>query len=160
MQSHLLPKALTSAEGLGPGLIEMGNGRTGRRSSSWYDPRLVTEAGERILAEYDNWAIQALRAQQLVWSGWGPMQELSGHTPFGPRIGVRKLTGVDWKKLRLFFLSLLWRAGATDRVEFREVTLPEPELEQLRLMLIHSNPYPLDFYPISLTQFSTIGGGP
>ncbi|MDX0563334.1 hypothetical protein GOD83_04505 [Sinorhizobium medicae] len=30
-------------------------------------------------------------------------------------------------------------------------------LEQLRLMVLNEDPYPLEFYPVSLTQLSTLG---
>jgi len=63
----------------------------------------------------------------------------------------------DPVKLRLFFLSLLWRAAATSLTEFSEVSLSEDELERLRLMLVHGDITPLSFYPCQLTQLSTKG---
>lgn len=157
VDSHLLPKALTKADGLGPGLLEFGYGRTTRRFSSWYDQRLVTKAGEDILSSYDDWAISLLRRYKLVWSGWGPIQRLEDHLSVGQGAGMRVLKGGDWKRLRLFFLSLLWRGAASDRQEFNEITIPDRDLEQLRLMVLDRNPVPLEFYPISLTQLSTLG---
>jgi hypothetical protein len=71
VKSHIIPAALTTPEGTGP-LTQGGRGRPPiRRWSSWYDPCLVTQAGEAILAEYDNWAIQELRKNKLIWSSWG-----------------------------------------------------------------------------------------
>lgn len=143
---HILPKALTKADGLGPGLVEFGNGKRVRRSSSWYDQRLVTTEGEKILAEYDDWAIKALRKHALVWSGWGPRMSLNGVQAIpGTPWGFRSVSGSDWKKLRLFFLSLLWRAAATDRPEFNEIDLPLEHLEQLRLMVLNGTPEPIEF---------------
>jgi len=158
VDSHLLPKALTKAEGLGPGLIQIGNGYREKRSSSWYDPQLVISEGEKILAGYDDWAIRILRKHAMVWSGWGPRLSLSDYQPI-PRTpwGIRSVSGDDWKRLRLFFLSLLWRAAATDRSEFSEIVIPSDHLERLRLMVLNDNPEPIDFYAISLTQLSTIG---
>lgn len=157
VDSHLLPKALTKCDGLGSGLTQMGNGITERRFSSWYDPKLVTAEGENILAQYDDWAITELRKHRLVWSGWGPILKLNDYTSLGTTVGIRRLTGGDWRRLRLFFLSLLWRAAATDRPEFREITIPDHDLEQLRNMVLNGNPYPLEFYPISMTQLATRG---
>jgi hypothetical protein len=157
VDSHLLPKALTKGDELGQGFTQMGNGHKERRFSSWYDSQLVTKEGENILAKYDDWAITELRKHRLIWSGWGPILKLHDYTSLGPRGGIRRLTGGDWCRLRLFFLSLLWRAAATDRPEFREISVPDHDLEQLRLMVLNENPYPLEFYPISLTQFITRG---
>ncbi|SFK58394.1 hypothetical protein SAMN04488518_106336 [Pseudovibrio ascidiaceicola] len=157
VDSHLIPKALTKADGLGPGLLQMEYGRKARCASSWYDPQLVTREGEDILAAYDDWAISELRKHKLVWSGWGAQVSLLGSPSEREAVTVRVLKGGDWKKLRLFFLSILWRAAATKRPEFHEVSLPIEDLEKLRLMVASANPNPLSFYPLSLMQLSTLG---
>ncbi|MER9585376.1 hypothetical protein [Mesorhizobium sp. M0276] len=78
VDSHLLPKALTKAGGLGVPFTKSGMGRRpSTRHSSWYDNRLVTQAGEDILAKLDDWAIKELRKARLVWSDWGPMTKLT-----------------------------------------------------------------------------------
>jgi hypothetical protein len=158
VDAHLLPKALTKADGLAPGLVQMGNGRKEKRSSSWYDKHLVIAEGERILADYDDWAIKILRKHAMVWSGWGPRTSLNDIEQLqGTPYGFRSVSGDDWKKLRVFFLSLLWRAAATNRPEFGEVKLSTAHLEQLRQMVLNGEPEPIDFYAISLTQLSTVG---
>jgi hypothetical protein len=115
--------------------------------------------GEDILAELDGWAIATLRQHRLVWSGWGSaisLPESHGRVN-NSGWGFRTVSGVDHHKLRLFFLSLLWRAAATTRREFSEVTLPDADLDILRRMLVDGNSAPLEFYPVSLTQLSTRG---
>jgi len=47
--------------------------------------------------------------------------------------------GVDYKRLKLFLLSLLWRMGASDLYPFRVVELG-PHLERLRTMLLTDDP--------------------
>lgn len=130
-----------------------------RRWNSWYDPKLVTQPGEKILMDLDTWAISELRKHKLVWSSWGPAQTLGGlHTPIANSgWGIRRVEGIDPKKLRLFFLSLLWRAAATSRLEFAGVQMPSDDLERLRVMLCSRNPEPISFYPSQLTQLSTVG---
>lgn len=161
VRSHLIPAAFTKPEEPGAFLFQSGPGRRPvKRWSSWYDQQLVTEQGERILRDLDTWAIEELRRTKLVWSGWGPMMRLQ--TPDFRQIegtpwGIRKLTVRDPAKLRLFFLSLLWRAAATEREEFSEVTLAREELIQLKEMVRTGNQEPLDFYPVQLTQLSTMG---
>lgn len=161
MDSHLLPKALTRAEGLGPGLVQYGNGRVGKRSSSWYDQKLVIGAGEKVLASIDDSAIKLLRKYRLVWSGWGPMQRITGPgTGDGISVGIRQIHFDDRSEsndLRLFFLSLLWRAAVTERPEFSEILLSTEDVEKLRTMILGRETEPVSFYPITLTQISTIG---
>lgn len=160
IRSHLIPRALTKPEELGAGLLQAGKGqRPVRRRSSWYDPELVTEEGERFLSALDDWAVEFLRAQKLVWSGWGPMQalgELQAVVPFSP-YGIRRIRVEAPHKLRLFFLSLAWRAAASTLPDFDDVSLPAADVERLRLMIVSGSAEPLGFYPILLTQLSTRG---
>jgi hypothetical protein len=121
---------------------------------------LVTQEGEEILATYDNWAINELRRLELVWSGWGnktslPSEDWKGTFPRG--YGLREVRCSNPNKLRLFFLSLLWRAAATDLPEFHAIGVNVDELERLRIMVTTANPYPLDFFPIRLLQVITKG---
>lgn len=59
-------------------------------------------------------------------------------------VGLR-VVNVEYKTFKLFLLSLLWRAGATGRKEFSEVSLG-PHEEKLRKMLIESEPGPPEKY--------------
>jgi hypothetical protein len=160
VKSHLIPKALTKPEVNGMPFVERGRGqRPLRRWSSWYDDQLVTRAGEDILAKLDDWAVATLRKEHLVWSGWGPMQRLivpDMDTFPGTSLGIRRVS-IDPTMLRLFFISLLWRAAASARPEFKDITVPDQHLEQLRMMVMNGTPEPLSFYPTMLTQLSTLG---
>lgn len=158
--AHLIPKALTRPSVSGRPLVQVSSGKMPvRRWDSWYDDRLVTLTGERILTELDTWAIRQLRTHKLVWSGWGEAQTLEGHyTPIhGTAWGIRRTVGLDTRRLRLFFLSLLWRAAATSRPEFTEVEISACDLERLRLQLITHEPAPASFYRVQLTQLATRG---
>ena len=160
VKSHIIPEALTETIWRGQPLTQKGrNGRHIKRWTSWYDSRLVTAEGEAILASYDDWAIDFFRQKKLIWSSWGPMGqlELPDHNTWSPdrNRGLRKLEGVDCARLRLFFLSLLWRAAATSLFEFSLVSIPADELAQLREMVLHGRVEPYHFYPVTLIQLST-----
>jgi hypothetical protein len=134
------------------------NQRAKKRWSSWYDPELVTAVGEKYLTDIDTWAIKVLRKHKLVWSGWSGKNSLEEnlHNTPGPS-GIRIVEGIDPTRLRLFFLSILWRAAATRLNEFSYVVLPEGHLERLRMMILNSDPEPQSFYPFQLTQLVTRG---
>jgi hypothetical protein len=161
VEAHILPKALTRPERPGAPLIQRRSGRRPvRRWTSWYDANLVTADGEKILAGYDDWAIRELRRHKLVWSGWGGSKSLEAKdftalnsTPWG----MRRISEIDTQHLRLFFLSLLWRAAASGLVEFHEVQLSADTMEALRKMVELGDASPVNFLPISLTQISTLG---
>lgn len=161
VDSHLIPKALTRPEEPGLPFLQGGSGKYAeRRWSSWYDPQLVTAEGEKILAEYDDWAISFLRSKRLVWSGWGPMREFTDSTHHkvpGTPYGKRRVSVEQPDMLRLFILSLLWRAAASTLREFAEVELPAGDLSVLGTMLQNKDPGSIDFYPATLIQLSTVG---
>lgn len=160
VRSHLIPLALTKPDTPGSPLIQFNSGsRPKRQWTSWFDGRLVTREGEDILSKLDSWAITILREKKLIWSGWGSARSLpEKHTPIvGTGWGIREVEGMDPIRLRLFYLSLLWRAAATNRPEFHEVTLPQADLEAIGRMLLEGVPGPLEFYPTTLIQLSTRG---
>lgn len=161
VDSHLIPRALTKHHAPGKPFIQTrGLLRPIRRQTSWYDPGLVIREGEDVLAKHDGWAIQELRKHRLIWDSWGLRRQLSASdhelidgTPYG----LRHIEGIDPDKFRLFFLSLLWRAAATDMQEFREVHIDAADIEILRGLVVDQNPGDPDFFPITLMQLSTRG---
>lgn len=160
VEAHVIPKALTRSRQPGLPFIQSAHGsRPILRWGGWYDRRPVVRRGEDILAALDTWAVRELRKHELVWSGWGSSQALTKPpTPLAnDGRGMREISGTDPTKLRLFFLSLLWRAAVSNREEFLEITMPDEELERLRLMIVTNDPRPLSFYPSTLVQFSTWG---
>jgi hypothetical protein len=164
VKAHLIPKALTKPAVAGFPFVEnMPGGRPARKWNSWYDSKLVTAEGEAVLAALDNWAIPELRKQKLVWSGWGPLQSLPhghDHDPIrNTGFGLRKVSGLDANRLRLFFLSLLWRAAASTHYGFAEIKLPPQELEELREMLLANDPGAPTYFAIHLIQISTFRTG-
>jgi hypothetical protein len=129
-----------------------------RRPTSWYDHRLVTATGERILADIDDKAIIELRDLKLVWSGWGDKNRLpSDNLVVQDGQGFRPMRIVNGDVLRLFFLSIVWRAGASSLADCRWVELTEPELDDLRKRIVSRDPGPATDYPIQLFQLITRG---
>lgn len=156
VKAHIIPEALTKPP-VGKMFYQAGQGtRPIRRRTSWYDQGLVIRDGEDILRDYDTWAIAELRKHKLVWSGWGPMAALPQASQiFGD--GVRVIRGIDPTRLRLFFLSLLWRAAASRMPELKEIAIDADRLEQLRRLVLEGDPGPAEFFPAALVQLSTRG---
>ncbi len=161
VESHILPKALTRLQPSHHPFIQGGSGRKPiRRWSSWTDKRLVIREGENILRDLDTWAILSLRRHQLVWSGWNGNKVLvdENHKIIGDGPwGLRTVDFQESKRLRLFFLSLLWRAAASNISEMNEVVMPPEDLDRLTEMVRNGKAEPLSFYPMVLFQLSTIG---
>jgi hypothetical protein len=71
--------------------------------------------------------------------------------------GFREIRLTDSKRLRLYFLSLLWRAAETERWEFNEIELEGKALSTLRRMVRAGDPNPQNLFPIELMQLSSRG---
>lgn len=164
VKAHIIPLALTRLSTDGQKWIEGGLERDGtplrvlRRPNSWYDDRLVTAAGERLLANIDDQAIRELRALQLVWSGWEGAERLESEdlvVENGQSFRPLRLPNTDI--LRLFFLSIVWRAAASTLAECRWVGLNLEELDDLRQRVVANDPGPAIDYPIQLFQLITRG---
>jgi hypothetical protein len=160
VKSHLIPKAFTRPERPGAGFTQHTSGKPAtRRWDSWYDSNLVTREGEDVLSFYDNWATKFLRQEKLVWSSWkdsrlpDDLYQRLGDSHWG----IRQILTPEAGLLRLFFLSLLWRAAASELEEFSNITLPPNRLKKLGEMLINRRSEPRSIYPISITQLSTKG---
>ena len=160
VKSHLTPQAFTAPTTPGGLFITAGERtRPIRTFTSWYDKKIVTRKGEDILADLDSYAVNTLRNKKLVWSGWHKEDHLDQHLHdmFSDTHGIRKITFEDANKIRLFFLSLLWRWGVSMLPAARDVKLSIDQLHQLRDMILTSNAGDPGYFPITLIQISTRG---
>lgn len=161
VKSHLIPQALTGNDEAGKGFIEAGQGfRPIRRFTSWFDDELVIRKGEDVLSDIDSRAIVELRKHKLVWSGWGKSKVLncSAQKIYSEaNEGFRFLPGVDAKLLRIFFLSLLWRALSTKRKEFGHIKNTGVDIERLRETILTGHDGGSAFHPVILHQMNTRG---
>lgn len=162
-KSHLIPQALTQTDVRGERLIETAIGfRPIRRFTSWYDHQLVTHKGEQILSEIDTHGIAELRKHKLVWSGWGKDKKLntidySVQPDAENGLGVRLIENIDSHKLRLFFLSLLWRALSTKVKEFSHLENIGVDLPALGEIIATKARTPASYHPIVLSQIDNRG---
>jgi hypothetical protein len=161
VKSHIIPEALTEVTWRGQPLTQQGKGgQLIKRWTSWYDDKLVTSEGEAVLQKYDDWAITFFRKHKLIWSAIFPplgRLETADHQWCDElNMGIRRIVD-ETSMLRLFFLSLLWRAATTNRFEFGSVAIPADDREKLREMVLSGRAVPHEFYQITLTQLITIG---
>ncbi len=160
-RSHIIPRALAKPRPGGQAFAQLsGNKRPVRRRDSWYDLQLTSHKGESLLRDYDTWGITELRRTKLVWQSWGPMMSLTSSdfvefksTPWG----FRKVLISNPSRLRLFLLSILWRAASTTLDEFAEIKIRSVDLKKLTKYVRDGALPPYSFFPVSLTQISTIG---
>ncbi len=66
---------------------------------------------------------------------WFQNQLIPNHVP----TEIFKISGLDYRRLKLFHMSILWRAGIASREEFANVNLSNHE-ECLRQLILDDNP--------------------
>lgn len=158
--AHILPRALTRLSRSGEKAIETSLGaRPLNRPQTWYDNSLVIQEGEKILESIDTPAIAALRKHKLVWSAF------NCDAPFGPddliqidsSLALRQVDISSAEQIRLFFLSVVWRAAASSRPEFAHVLIADEILEDLRQRVLTKEVGNVWDYPMVLDQLITRG---
>lgn len=78
-------------------------------------------------------------------------EALYGKTPLETKLVDNRIIikGVDYKKFRIFMLSIIWRASASKLDAFRDVKLGKHE-EIIRAMLLNESPGTPNEYPVIL----------
>jgi hypothetical protein len=99
--------------------------------------RLLCARCETQLSKYETYSAEVLRN----------LPDTSSEKP-GAVINV---TGVDYKKFKIFEMSLLWRAGLAEQGSFAEVKLG-PHEATLRKLLLDENPGSALEYPCLLVR--------
>ena len=147
IKAHIIPKSfyvidpnetqstrlVTNAKGHFPQKVPIGI----------YDDTIVTDEGERIFSEWDDYACD------LLLNNRNKFEELK----HDGRVVAFQLSNYDYTKLKLFFLSVLWRASTSCRPFFRRVDLGpfEPEV---RKALLSQDPKNTDWMAICLAKWS------
>jgi hypothetical protein len=111
-----------------------------------YDDALVCLECERGFSEYDRYGYQFFHREQLT-----PVYGENG------LIEGWEHPGADSTRLKLFAMSILWRASASNRREFRDVDLGRWELE-VRNMIARNDPGPVDRFPVVIERFDASPG--
>jgi len=159
VKAHIIPAALTKPTIAGMHFVQVGeSSRPIKRWTSWYDKNLLTSKGEAIFEKYDQRGIEILRKHGLVWSGWNSQDipKFENNNPIDEAgRGIRIFEKIEADELRMFLLSILWRAAATKLAEFKEIQLKQGQLNKLKKMLLTENPNPNYVFPICLLQFTT-----
>ncbi|WP_449649155.1 hypothetical protein [Rahnella aceris] len=163
VESHILPRALTILSRKGEKTLQASlKTPTKKRFQGWYDNELCVAEGEYILSQIDNKAIIALRTNLLIWSGW-PSDMLELNTPDiiipaknnEQDYGLRVIKNLDWKPIKLFMLSLLWRSAASKREDMDTVELPNDLLEKLRIGILNYDSLSSYEFPVRLYQIAS-----
>ena len=144
-KAHIIPAAFFySSREKRNALVMRSNADYPKRSlTGIYDEELVTLDGEAFFNKPDNYAYKVLIQNRNKLEPW---------LENGKEVGVQ-LIDYDYHILKIFFLSLLWRASETQRGEYNQVSLG-PHTEKIREMIINGDPGTPEEYSVVLFRFN------
>jgi hypothetical protein len=160
VKSHIIPQALTRPSRCGAPLVQSSKGSGGtKRWSSWYDKSMVTREGEDYLERIDTRAIRILKKHKMVWRSWNGVppifQSLSALLP-DHSIREIQLGVEDGYSLKLFLVSILWRASVSSLPDTQDIKLSEHQ-ENLIAAAIKGERISDSKFATALIQISTYG---
>lgn len=154
VDAHIIPRAFFKTASPDP-FKEVGpdGERPKRIRTGWYDPHLLTRAGEDILQPFDDAAAKAFIQRGFTYSTRRMEHDINSLKPGFVANHEYWIEDVDVRQLRLFVLSLLWRAAVSRNNAFDKVTVSPSHLEDLRRRLLAGDPGPHTDYPAYLGVF-------
>lgn len=133
-KSHILPEFLYSEDMYDEAhrlLTKSATTELKARQKGYWE-RLLCADCETLISRWERYAADVFRNKVQV----------TGQ----PRGSVLMIEGIDYRKFKLFLLSILWRASVAKDPFFNQVQLGIYE-EKLRQMLLGEEPGPADAYP-------------
>ena len=104
--------------------------RRGKQNSGEYEGGILCkDCDGKVIKNYEDYAKLFLYGKKLG-------KQLLYHFPPGEVV----LRNIDYAKLKLFFLSVLWRASISTRPFFKEIEIADNLKEELREMILTGNP--------------------
>lgn len=143
VDAHIIPRSLypLDHDRSGIRILSSREGLPRRSQTGEYDSGLVCAPCEKRFDPWDDYAPRLLTAEVT--------NRVSGDD--GEALAYI-LTEVDYPRIKLFFLSLLWRMGATTRPMFQHVKLG-PHERTLARMILAGDPGGVDDFTVVLRRF-------
>lgn len=136
--------------------LARGEGYYKKPSSGEYEGGLLcADCDNKLLGAYEDYASKA------IYGGLLPAFECPIFKNYKNQDGLEFASGsnISYKKIKIFLLSILWRASISSRPLFSEIALEEHE-EIIRKMILNGNPGAVDDYPIFFATFVRDKNGP
>jgi len=108
-----------------------------------YDTSILCSTCDNIIGDWDNYA------QDLLLKEFG--EDLSVYN--GSQKVAYKIDKFDYRKLKLFFISVLWRASISGQYFFKRIKLG-PHESLAREMIVERNPGTAEDFAVVVAKFS------
>jgi hypothetical protein len=144
VDSHIIPQSFIAARSVAGEPNYILSNKQDFASKTWtgvYDSEIVCLECEAKFSEFDRYGHRFFHLETF-----SPINDEDGN------ILVYQLANGDAGKLKLFVLSILWRASVSKRSEVRQVDLGRWEPE-IRRMIETKDPGTTDRFPVVLQKF-------
>lgn len=151
--AHVIPRAFYEIDPDADGphrIISNADGVFPRRSPTGvYDKTIVTEEGERLFSSWDNYAAKLLLDERDQFKS----------IAVGPRTIGYSRDDYNYTLLKLFALSVIWRAGVSSKPFFDRVQLG-PHEARIRKRLLSADPGESSCYSVVFGMWEGREQGP
>lgn len=142
-KSHVIPRSVMMAHADQqdiPRLIGSGGGHPKRLRTGVYDETILCHECEKVFGPWDDYGKRFLLDMPASSHFLGTDAEYS------------QVDGIDYDRLKLFFVSVLWRASVSTHPFYSRVRLG-PHEARIRAMLLTRSPGSADDYSVLLERF-------
>jgi hypothetical protein len=149
IRAHVIPRSFFEIDPTDlPRLASTKDGIFPKRAPAGiYDQQLVCECCERLFSPFDDYANNLLIANR----------DATKSINVGKQSIAYVYEEYEYRKLKLFFMSLLWRASQSSHNFFRNISLARHE-SRIRQAVIQSDAGNSEFYSVLLTKFPRPNG--
>lgn len=147
VEAHIIPRpffAIHGSAGHPAKVLSNSPGVHPKRSpTGFYDGDILCEQCDRAIGAWDQYGAEVF------------IHELEQFKPVGDAAHVAAFSRAeyDYDRLKLFLLSVLWRAGVSSRDEFKRVHLG-PHADEIRRMMLAGSAGPAQRYSAVLSVFT------
>ncbi len=146
IKAHVIPEKFFTplrSEKKSPVLCSNIDGKYPKRSPiGIYDSTILCSKCDNYIGVWDNYAKQLLLKEfdesLAVYQGTEKV--------------MYKINSFDYEKLKLFFISVLWRAAISNHVFFKRIKL-DPYQDEIKEMVLNGDPGAPEKYPVVIAKF-------
>ena len=152
-KAHIIPNSFMQRASDAPFMECSPAARSKKRYSGWYDPRILGSDGEALIAKYDDAAAKCFIENGYTY--WRRRDKIDINR-LSNRFTADETYSVevkDTRQIRLFALSLLWRAAVSKLDAFSGVNLLPGHVRDIRNRLLTGRPGNHLDYPVYFGVF-------
>ena len=147
VNAHIIPESFFEIDSNEKGITKILTNNSDtypkRAPKGVYDKTIITEEGERILSKWDDYASSIFLKETEKYD---KIHYESKHIAY-------QLKSYNYSLLKLFALSVLWRASVSSHYFYRRINLG-PHEEPIRQALLNNTPNDTDWYSVSFAVWS------